>query len=76
MQQQIIDEIAKHLGVSSQDIDLQSSLADDLGLSPVEVSDLLSALEDAFEVNIDPADVENLRTVNDIVVMVEDLNLE
>lgn len=76
MQQQVIAEIAKHLGVTPQDIDLQATLSEDLGLGPVEVADLITALSEKFEVTFDPQDLENLRTVNDIVVAIEDLSLE
>lgn len=76
MQQQVIEEIAKHLGVTIQDIDIGASLSEDLGLGPVETADLLSAISKRFNVTIDPQDVEGLKTVNDIVVMVEDLSLE
>ncbi len=76
MQNQVIEEIAKHLGVTTQDIDGGASLSEDLGLGPVELADLLSALSAKFNVNFDPTEVEGLKTVNDIVVMVEDLTLE
>lgn len=76
MQKDIIEEIAKHLGVTPQDIDLNASLSEDLTLSPVELADLLSALSQRFQVAFDPADIEHLRTVNDVVEMIEDLSLE
>lgn len=76
MQQQIIDEMAKHLGISPQDIDINSSLSEDLGLGPVELSDLLSALSAKFNVSFSPEDVENMRTVNDVTEIIEDLSLE
>lgn len=76
MQNQVIEEMAKHLGVTPQDIDLNASLSDDLGLGPVEMADLLSALSTRFNITFDPSDIEGLRSVNDIVVMVEDLSLE
>lgn len=76
MQQRVIEEVAKYLGVSPQDIDPASSLSDDLGLGPVELSDLLSYLAEKFEVTFDPADIERLHTVNDVVEMIEDLSLE
>ncbi len=75
-QKEVIDEIAKHLGVSPQDIDLNSSLVEDLGLGPVEVADLLSALSQRFKVTFDPAEIESIKTVSDLAVMVEDLSLE
>lgn len=75
-QPEIIEEIAKHLGVTPQDIDINASLSEDLALSPVELADLLSALSQKYEVNFEPADIERLRTVNDLVEMIEDLSLE
>ncbi len=75
-QKEIIEEIAKYLGVTPADIDQHASLAEDLELGPIELADLLSALSTKFNIAFDPADVENLRTVNDLVVLVEDLSLE
>ena len=74
--QQVVEEMAKHLGVSSQDIDLSSSLSEVLGLGPVELSDLLSYLADKFDVTFNPQDIEHLKTTNDIIEAIEDLSLE
>lgn len=76
MQKDIIEEIAKHLGITPQDIDLNASLTEDLTLSPVELADLLSALSQRFQISFNPADIEHLRSVNDVVEMIEDLSLE
>lgn len=76
MQQQVIEEIAKHLGVTVQDIDLNASLSEDLGLGPMEQADLLNAVSVKFNITFDPQDIENVSTVHDIIVMVEDLSLE
>lgn len=76
LQKEIIEEIAKHLGVTPQDIDITASLTEDLALSPVELADLLSALSQRFEVTFDPLDVERVRTVNDLIELVEDQSLE
>lgn len=76
MQQQVIDEMAKHLGISPQDIDPNSSLSDDLGLGPVELSDLLAALSTKFNITFNPDDVEGMHTVNDLIETIEDLSLE
>lgn len=76
MQNQVIDEIAKHLGVTPQDIDPQATLKEGLGLGPIEMSDLLGALAQKFNVILDPSDLEGLHTVNDIVVLIEDQSLE
>lgn len=75
-QSEIIDEIAKHLGVTPQDIDLNASLSEDLGLGPIEVADLISALSASFGITFSSTDVEHLHTVNDLVELAEDLSLE
>lgn len=75
-QAEIIEEIARHLGVTPADIDLSASLKDDLGLGPIEIADLLTALADKFKITFESTDTDELNTVNDLVVMVEDLLLE
>jgi len=75
-QSEIIEEIAQHLGVTAADIDLNASLKNDLGLGPIEISDLLQDLATKLQINFDPADTEELQTANDLVVMIEDLLLE
>ncbi len=68
--------IAKHLGVTPQDIDVNSSLKDDLGLGPIEISDLLTDLATSFEVAFKSEEIEQIKTVNDLVLLIEDLSLE
>lgn len=75
-QAEIIEEMAKHLGVTAADIDPHASLKDDLGLGPIEIADLLNYLADKYKVSFNPSDTEGLQTVNDLVVMIEDLLLE
>ncbi len=75
-QAEIIEEIAKYLGVTTADIDPQSSLKDDLGMSPIEIADLLNHLAGKFEITFNQEETEEISTVNDLLVMVEDLLLE
>lgn len=75
-QREIIEEIAKQLAITPQDIDLNATLSEDMGLSPIEVADLLSVLSARFKITFDQDEVKDLRTVNDLVVMVEDQTLE
>ena len=76
MQREIIAEISKHLGITPADIDLEAQLSEDLGLGPIEMADLLSALSEKFNVTFNPAEIAGLKTVNDLVAVVEDLSLE
>lgn len=75
-QLQILQAIAEHLGISVEDIDRHTLLRDDLGLGPVELNELLNDLTEKFKVNFDPEDIEDLHTVDDLIVLVEDNLLE
>lgn len=76
MQQEIIAEIAKHLGVTPQDIDTHASLTEDLALGPIDKADLLYALSGAFNVQFSQSEAEGLKTISDIIVAIEDASLE
>ena len=76
VQIEVIAEIAKHLGVTPQDIDVHAGLSDDLGLGPIEMADLISAISQKFDVVFNSQEVHNLKTVEDLVVTIEDLSLE
>lgn len=73
---EIIAAIAKQLGVTPADIDLHASLEEDLGLGPLEKADLIHALSEQFNITFDSVEVEEVKTVNDLVVMIEDLLIE
>lgn len=75
-QQQIIEAIAESLTLPAVDIDMEASLQDDLGLNPVEVADLLHHLSSKFKVSFDTGEIASIKTVEDLVVLVEDKLLE
>jgi acyl carrier protein len=75
-QVEIVEEIANHLGIAPGDLNSDDSLTDDLGLGPIEVSELFADLAQKFQVTFDPNEREKLTTINDLVVYVEDLMLE
>lgn len=73
---EIIAVIADHLGVTPQDIDPAASLSDDLGLGPIEMADLLGVLSQKFNVIFDPLEIESVKTIHDLIIIVEDQMLE
>lgn len=72
----ILQAIADHLGLSLEDIDRDELLREELGLGPIELNDLLNYLSQKFNITIDPADVDSLQKVEDLIVLVEDNLLE
>lgn len=68
----ILSAIAEHLGLSVEDIDRRATLRDDLNLGPLELNDLLNFLSKKYAVDFDPQDTEHLKTVEDLLSLVED----
>ena len=69
---EIIQAIAEHLGLSIEDLDRHALLRDDLNLGPIELNDLLTYLSQRFNVSFEGEEVENLKKLDDLIVLVED----
>lgn len=69
---QIIQAIAEHLGLSPEDLDRHASLRDELNLGPIEINDLVTYLSRKFNVAFDEVKMEDLKAIDDLIVLVED----
>lgn len=69
---EVIRIIAEHLGLNPEDIDRNSTLRDELGLSLIELNDLLGHLSSKLNIVFNPQDIENLQKVEDLISLVED----
>ena len=71
--EKVKDLIADQLDVDDKEsITEASSITDDLGADSLDVVDLVMALEDEFGVEIPEDQVENIKTVGDIVKYIEE----
>ncbi|MCH5195072.1 MAG: acyl carrier protein [Oscillospiraceae bacterium] len=71
--EKIRDIIADQLDVTDKNSITEASvITDDLGADSLDVVDLVMAIEDEFSVEIPEDQVENIKTVGDIVKYVED----
>ncbi|MCD7777088.1 MAG: acyl carrier protein [Clostridiales bacterium] len=59
--------IAEQMGVSEDEITLETSFADDLDADSLDIFQIISELEDAFEIEFANEDAENIKTVGDAV---------
>ncbi len=71
-QREIIQSIAETLGLSVADVDKEASFRDDLNLGPVEFNDLVAQLSQKFDVILDPEEIAGVKTVDDLIILVED----
>jgi len=75
-EKEILLAITEHLGLSLEDIDRNALLREDLSLGPIELNDLLNNLSQKFKITFAPSDVDELKKVEDIIILVEDNLLE
>ena len=65
--------IANELNIDESKITLESSLSEDLGADSLDAVELIMALEDEFGVSVSDEDAQSIKTVGDIVALVEKL---
>jgi acyl carrier protein len=59
--------IADQLGVSEDEIKIESSFIEDLGADSLDIVELVMAMEEEFEIEIPDEEAENIKTVGDAV---------
>lgn len=65
--EKIKELIADELGIEEDTIQLDSNLADDLGADSLDAIELIMAVEETFDVEIDDTDASKIKLVSDIV---------
>ena len=65
------DLVAEQFDIEADEVTAESQIVDDLGADSLDVVDLISAVEDEFDVQIPDEKVEGIKTVGDIVAFIE-----
>lgn len=64
--------LADQLEVEEDSITLDTHIQDDLGADSLDVVDMLMSIEDEFEIEIPDEEIDNIRTVGELVAYIED----
>ena len=67
----VVETLCDKLGLEASDIDLSSSLVDDLEADSISMLEIVMELEDVFDIDIPDEVAEDLRTVSDLVAYIE-----
>lgn len=65
---EIVNDIA---GIAVEDVQLDKSFVDDLGVDSLSMVEIIYACEERFAISIPDEDAKNLRTVGDAVAFIE-----
>ncbi len=63
--------VIEQLGVSSDEIKPTSSFVEDLGADSLDLTELIMAMEEEFDIEIDDEDAQNITNVQDAVKYIE-----
>jgi len=67
IEKKVKEIIVQQLGVSEDEVKLESSFVEDLGADSLDTVELVMAFEEAFGLEISDEDAEKIRTVKDAV---------
>ena len=70
--EQIKKILAEQFSMSEEDITMETSFAEDIGADSLDLVELVMALEQEFDLEIDDEEVENIKTVGDAVRYIKD----
>ena len=63
--------LSEQFDVEEDTITPDTTIADDLGADSLDVVDLLMSIEDDFEIEIPDGEIENIKTVGDLVKYID-----
>ncbi len=63
--------IVDQLDVDEDKVTLEASITEDLGADSLDIADLVMSFEDEFGIEIPDEQFENVKTVGDIVKLIE-----
>ena len=64
--------VVDQLGVEEDEVTMEASMQDDLGADSLDLVDLVMSVEEEFGVKVADEELENIKTVGDIVNYIED----
>lgn len=64
--------LCDQLDIEEEKVTLEANIIDDLGADSLDVVDLVMGLEEEFNIEIPDDQIENMKTVGDIVKYIED----
>lgn len=76
LEEKIINSVSIHLGVSKEEVALESSFRKDLGAETLTIADLLAKLQEELSVDLEKTDPEKVKTVSQLINIIANQNPE
>ena len=69
--EKIKEILAEQLDANAEEMTMETRIDEDLGADSLDVVELLMSIEDAFEVEIPDEEIENMKTIGDVVEYIQ-----
>lgn len=75
MKEKVLQIISEQLNMEPEDLEPEMDFVDDLNQDSIELVELIMSLEDEFGIEVDEEKLEQVRTVGDVLDLVEELDI-
>ena len=72
----IVELMMDHLSIQPQDITLETSFKEDLAVDSLDLYDLVTALEDEFNIEVPSERQLEIETIDELVKVLKELGVE
>lgn len=64
--------LCEQLELDEDSVTMESLITDDLGADSLDIVDLVMSIEDEFEIEVPDEEIENVKSVGDVVKFIEE----
>ena len=76
MRERILEIIAEQVNRSVEELDPSMDFIDDLNMDSIELVELIMSVEDEFDIEIDEDRLEKVRSIGDVLDLLEEFDLD
>ena len=76
MRERILEIIAEQVNRSVDELDPSMDFIDDLNMDSIELVELIMSVEDEFDIEIDEDRLEKVRSIGDVLDLLEEFGLD
>ena len=76
MKERILEIIAEQVNRSVDELDPSMEFIDDLNMDSIELVELIMSVEDEFDIEIDEDRLEKVRSIGDVLDLLEEFDLD
>ena len=76
MLEKILDILESQLGIDTTEVTEDTSFRDDLKIDSLDLYELVTALEDEYGIEIQPEELDEVKTVGDVIAFLAERGIE